>query len=94
MPDEEKQKMLASKISPELREKFGIKEAELILSLQDLRQLVAFHYRLKDKLPPSATVYMAVLMYDGTFEAVYIEDGKFKRRQINYTNNSNIQTFI
>ena len=80
--DEEKQKMLASKISPQLREKFGIKEAGLNLSLQDLRQLVAFNYRLKDKLPPSATVCMAVLMYDGTFEAVYIEDGKFKRKRI------------
>jgi len=25
---------------------------------------------------------MAVLMYDRTFEAVYIEDGKFKRKRI------------
>jgi len=82
IPDEEKQKMLASKISPQLKEKFGIKEAGLNLSLQDLRQLVAFNYRLKDKLPPNATVCMAVLMYDGTFEAVYIEDGKFKRKRI------------
>ena len=82
IPDEEKQKMLASKISPQLKEKFGIKEAGLNLSLQDLRQLVAFNYRLKDKLPPNATVYMAVLMHSGTFEAIYIENGKFKRKRI------------
>jgi len=80
--DEEKQKMLAGKISPELKEKFGIKEAGLNLSLQDLRQLVAFNYRLKDKLPPNSTVYMAVLMHNGAFEAVHIENGKFKRKRI------------
>lgn len=80
--DEEKQKMLAGKISPELKEKFRIKEAGLNLSLQDLRQLVAFNYRLKDKLPPNSTVYMAVLMHNGTFQAIYIENGKFKRKKI------------
>ena len=80
--DEEKQKMLASKISPKLKEKFGIKEAGLNLSLQDLRQLVAFNHRLKDRLPPNSTVYMAVLMHNGAFEAVHIENGKFKRKRI------------
>jgi hypothetical protein len=80
--DEEKQKMLASKISPELKEKFGIKEAGLNFSLQDLRQLVAFNHRLKDRLPPNSTVYMAVLMHNGAFEAVHIENGKFKRKRI------------
>ncbi len=80
--DEEKQKMLAGKISPELKEKFGIKEAGLNFSLQDLRQLVAFNHRLKDRLPPNSTVYMAVLMHNGAFEAVYIENGKFKRKRI------------
>jgi hypothetical protein len=82
IPDEEKQKMLASKISPQLKEKFGIKEAGLNFSLQDLRQLVAFNHRLKDRLPPNSTVYMAVLMHNGAFEAVYIENGKFKRKRI------------
>ena len=80
--DEEKQKILASKISPKLKEKFGIKEAGLNLSLQDLRQLFAFNHRLKDRLPPNSTVYMAVLMHNGAFEAVHIENGKFKRKRI------------
>ena len=80
--DEEKQKMLASKISPKLKEKFGIKEAGLNFSLQDLRQLVAFNHRLKDRLPPNSTVYMAVLMHNGAFEAVHIENGTFKRKRI------------
>ena len=80
--DEEKQKMLAGKTSPELKENFGIKEAGLNFSLQDLRQLVAFNHRLKDRLPPNSTVYMAVLMHNGAFEAVHIENGKFKRKRI------------
>ena len=57
---------------------------DLNISLQDLYQLVCFQEALKGKVPEGSKVYLTVLMYDSTFEAISIEDGRFKRTKISY----------
>lgn len=82
--EDEKNKTLTSKVSEEIKNKYGIKDVGLNLSLQDLYQLVYFQEALKGKIPEGSKVYLTVLMYDGTFEAISIEDGRFKRTKTNY----------
>jgi len=81
---DEKNKTLTSKVSEKIKNKYGIKDIGLNLSLQDFYQLVFFQEALKGKIPEGSKVYLTVLMYDGTLEAISIEDSRFKRTKINY----------
>lgn len=80
----ERSKTLTSNLSEDVKFKYEIKEVGLNLSLQDLYQLVYFQEALKGKIPEGSKVYLTVLMYDGTFEAISVEDNRFKRTKINY----------
>lgn len=84
VPDEEKRKTLTRQIPEDIKEKYGIKEVGLNLSLQDLYQLVSFQEALKGRIAEDAKIYLSVLMYDGTLEAISLEEGKFKRSRIHY----------
>lgn len=80
----EKSKTLTSKLSEDVKSKYGIKDVGLNLSLQDLYQLVYFQKALKGNVPEGSKVYLTVLMYDGTLEAISVEDNRFIRTKINY----------
>ncbi len=82
--ENEKNNTLTSRLSEDIKNKYGIKDVGLNLSLQDLYQLVSFQEVLKGRIPEVSKVYLTVLMYDGTLEAISIEDNRFKRTKINY----------
>lgn len=82
--EDEKSQTLANQISEEIKEKYGIKEPGLNISLQDLYQLVYFQEAVKSWVKKDSKIYLTLLMYDGTMEAISIEDGKIKKTSIQY----------
>ncbi len=84
IPEEEKSKTLTNQLQEDIKEKYGIKEVGLNLSIQDLYQLISFKEALKGRITEDSKIYLSVLMYDGTLVAISVEEGKFKRSRIHY----------
>lgn len=84
VPDKEKSETLTNQLPEDIKEKYGIKEVGLNLSIQDLYQLISFKEAIKGRITEDAKIYLSVLMYDGTLEAISVEEGKFKRSGIHY----------
>jgi hypothetical protein len=84
IPDEERNKTLTKQLPQDIKDKYNIKDVGLNLSLQDLYQLISFQEALRGRISEDAKGYLSVLMYDGTFEAISEENGKFKRSAIHY----------
>ena len=84
IPEDKKSKTLPGQISKEVKETYGIKEPGLNVSLQDLYQLVYFQEAVKSWVKEDSKIYLTLLMYDGTMEAISIEDGKVKKTSILY----------
>lgn len=61
VPEQIKEKTLTHKMPQKLKAKYGIKDAGLNLSLQDLYQLESLHEQIGDKV----NVLLGVLMYNG-----------------------------
>jgi len=78
LPAEETQDTIAAQLSDEIKQTYKIKPPGLNLSAQDLYQLVTVHEQLKDKM----TVFLGVLMFDGSLVLVRIKDDKFVKTVI------------
>jgi hypothetical protein len=74
--------LLTNKLSPQIKEKYHIKELGLNLSLQDLYQLAYFEQAIKGTVKEGTKAMMCVIMFNGDSTYLYIEDGKFKKAKI------------
>ena len=88
IPENEAESLLTKKVSPELKEKFGIQEAGLNISLQDLYQLESIHKQVGDKV----NVLVGVLTYEGDMVLVKKNENRFERvnleKQVSKSNNT------
>lgn len=73
--DSVQESVLTYKISEDLKNKYGIKEVGLNLSLQDLYQLEALHEQIGSKV----NVLLGVLMYDGNLVLVQRTEEGYRR---------------
>lgn len=80
--EESKSGLLTEKLSLEIKQKYGIKELGLNLSLQDLYQLVYFEQALQGTVKKGSLIMICIAMFDGSVTYIYVEDGKFKKAKI------------